>query len=210
MQGIVVLLLALIPLMFLVWKAAGNKVKPPNRDVGKNELSAMLSRLHHLAIAAAFLLAVGRLFFIHGCSGTALVCFLGVPVLALLVAIADDSRWNKRVAEWFLFAVGACVLNGSFHFLAGAFNQFPNLPRGDNRVLSGYLYVYHIYLLGIVPPYALIRSLWRHRRGEPALCSRAECWLYLAIWAALVVAFIVNPEEATPELIKALKRQILK
>lgn len=210
MQGIVILSLALIVFMYLLWMATANRMKPA--DVGKytRDLSTSLSRLHHLTIAIAFLLAVGRMFFIHGCNGAALVCFLGVPALALLIAIADESRGNKRVAEWFLLAVGACVVNGWFDVLPGAFNQFPNLPRGDNRVLSGYLYVYHVYMFGIVPPYVLIRSLWRHRRGEPAMFSRAESWLYLVIWAALVVAFVLNPHEAATELMNALKRQMLK
>jgi hypothetical protein len=210
MQGMVVLLLALIPVMYLVWMAVAHRVKPANSGGRNHELSATLTRLHHFAIAITFLLAVGRLFFIHGCNGTVLTCFVFVPALALLVAIADDSPWNKRVAEWFLLAVGACVVNGWFDFLPAAFNQFPNLPRGDNRVLSGYLYVYQVYVFGIVPPYVLIRSLWRHRRGEPAPVSRLECWLFLAFWAALLVAFVINPHEAATELIKTLKQLMLK
>ncbi|MGH7140757.1 MAG: hypothetical protein ACREHD_33915, partial [Pirellulales bacterium] len=209
MQGIVVLLLALIPLVYLVWKVGANHIKPAN--VGAwTDLSAALSRLHHLSIAIAFLLAVGRLFFINGCNGAALACFVFTPGLALLVAIANESLWNKRIAEWFLLAVGACVVNGWLNFLPGAFNQFPNLSRSDNRVLSGYLYVYHLYVFGIVPPYVLIRSIWRHRRGEPAMFSQVECWLYLAIWAALLVAFVINPDEAATEMIKAMKRHMLK
>lgn len=169
------------------------------------ELATVLVRLHHISLAITFLFAVGRSFFIRGCNGVVLVFFVCTPALALMVAIRDKSPWNRRIAEWFLFAIGACVLNGWFHFLAGAFNQFPNLPRGDNRVLSGYFYVYYIYCLGIVPPYVLIRSLWRHRRGELALFSPVECWLYLVMWLALagvcLVGCVVDPDE----VLKGLK-----
>lgn len=168
-------------------------------------LAAALSHLHHLSIAITFLFAVGRLFLIKGCSGAALAFFVFPPALALMVVIKDESRWNRRIAEWFLLAIDACVINGWFHFLPGAFNQFANLPRGDDRVLSGYFYVYCVYAVGIVPPYVLIRSLWRHGRGELALFSPVQCWLYLVLWAALAGVCLVGCVVAPNELLKGIK-----
>lgn len=178
--------------------------KPAASGGAKDGLAALLARLHHLSIAVAFLLAVGRLIFVNRCNWMVLVCFVFAPAIALLVAIADDSRWNRRIAEGFLLAVGACVVNSWFDFWPGAFNQFPNLPRADNRVLSGYVFVYHVYGFGIVIPYVLIRSLWRNRQGEPALFSRFESWLFLVIWAIYLAVYAVRPDEG----VMALKRMM--
>lgn len=149
-------------------------VEPASSGGRNRELAVRLAHLHHLSIAITFLFAVGRLFFINGCNGTILVCFVFPPAIALAVTIADDSRWNRRIAEWFLLAVAACVVNGWFDFLPGLFNYFPNLPLADNRVLSGYLFVYHVYLTGVVPPYVLIRAIWRHHCGQPAMFALGD------------------------------------
>lgn len=171
---------------------------------GAKDGLALLARLHHLSIAVAFLLAVGRLIFLNRCNWMVLVCFVFAPVIALLVTIADDSRWNRRIAEWFLLAIGACVVNSWFDFWPGAFNQFPDLPPADNRVLTGYVFVYHVYGFGIVIPYVLVRSLWRNWRGEPALFSRFQAWLFLAIWAIYLAVYAVRPDEG----VMALKRMM--
>lgn len=178
--------------------------KPATSSGATDRLAIMFTRLQHLSTAAAFFLAVGRLIFLNRCNWMVLVCFVFTPALALMVAIADDSRWNRRIAEWFLLAVGACVVNSWLDFWPGAFNQFPNLPRADNRILSGWVFVYHIYGFGIVIPYVLVRSLWRNRRGEPALFSRFDSWLFLAFWAIYLVVFIVCPNER----VMALKRMM--
>lgn len=210
MQGIVVLSLALIPLTYLLWRAAAGRIKPASSGDRNHELSATLSRLHHLAIAITFLLAVGRLLLIHGCTGTALVCFLGVPTLALMVAIADDSRWNKRIAEWFLLAAGACVINGWFHFLPRAFQS---VSESASRRQPGPKRV----------PVRLPRLPVRHRaalrfdpitlatspgRARPVLASRV-----LALSRDLGGdrgRVHHQPERSATELIKTLKRQMLK
>ena len=90
----------------------------------------------------------------------------------------------------------------------GLFNPFPKLPLADNRVLSGYLFVYHVYLTGVVPPYVLIRALWQQHRGQPAMFARAECWLYLAFWTVYVFGCVVYPDDTVIAPLNLLKRKM--
>jgi hypothetical protein len=138
--------------------------------------------LHHVGIAITLLIAVVRLCLVNGISISALLIFLVAPTLAYLVATRGRQplAW---IAESFLLLIAMGVILASFELLPPVFNEFPKLPRADNRLLSFHLWVYTLYVAGIIPPYAFGRSLWHHRRGERAELAPFICCLGLATWA---------------------------
>lgn len=136
----------------------------------------------HIGLAITLLTAVGRLFLVNGVSIGGLLLFLIVPSLAYLAATRGRPplAW---IAESFLVLIAMGVILASFDLLPPVLNEFPKLPRADNRLLSFYLWSYLLYVAGIMPPYAFGRSLWHHSRGERADVAPFICWLALATWA---------------------------
>lgn len=149
--------------------------------------------LHHSGLALTLLVAVGRLFLVAGIDIGAVFIFVIAPTIAYLVATKAQPplAW---VAESFLLLIGAGAILASLDLLPAVFNEFPKLPRADNRLLSFQLAVYTLYVVGILPPYAFGRSLWRHRQGDRTDVAPLICWLGLATWAlcaaSAVVAFL--------------------
>ena|SRR5215469_12368317 len=148
--------------------------------------------LTYLGLAVAFLLSVARLFVINGCDLRVLGMFVFPPFVAFTACVSTKtSRWTARVGGSFLVLIGLGVILSSFDLLPAVLNQFPKLPRADNRLLSWYLWVYLLYIAAILPPYAFGRSLWHHRRGEVAELSPFVCWFGLVAWL-LVMAVAVG------------------
>lgn len=145
--------------------------------------------LHHVGLAVALFIAVGRLFLVDGVSIGALLIFVAAPVIAYLVATRAE-RPLALLAELFLLVLGVGVILASLDLLPQVFNNFPKLPRADNRLLSFHLAVYTLYVAGIIPPFAFGTSLWRHRRGERTELAPFICWLGLATWGLCMAAMI--------------------
>lgn len=151
----------------------------------------MVGHLHHLCVAVTFFFAVGRLFFINGGDPRVIPLFVLPPIAAFAIARSKKtSRSTAWLAESFLVVAGAGVVLAAFDLLPAPFDQFPLLPRADNQLLSWYVVIYTLYFMFIIPPYALGRSLWHHRRGEPAELAPFICWLGLATWSLVFVAAI--------------------
>jgi hypothetical protein len=151
--------------------------------------SELAERLHHVALVAVFLTAVGRLFFVRGFSLGGLVLFCEPPLFAYVyLRVPDTSVWTRRLAWSFFALIAIGILLAPIQGILPRLNCFPDLPRTENRLLSWYMAVYMFYMPGILPPYIAVRNLWLRSHERPADFSRPTCWLILFAWSLLMLA----------------------
>ncbi|HXT60370.1 MAG TPA: hypothetical protein VN699_17135 [Pirellulales bacterium] len=149
--------------------------------------SESAERLHHAALAAAFLAAVGRLMFVQGAPLRVLWLFGMPPLFAYCVLRSQRSSPGARLLAWLFFALIAMgVLLAPMQRLLPWLNGFPQLPAAENRLLSWYLGVYLAYFLGILPPYISVRNLRQHARGQDVDFGPPTCWPMLFTWGLIV------------------------
>jgi hypothetical protein len=172
--------------------SAGDRLPPvpssPNRWAMASQFA---ERMHHAALAAIFLAAVGRLFFVQGFSLGVLILFCEPPLFAYVYLRAPDtSVWTRRLAWLFFALIGVGILLAPMQGVLPRLNCFPKLPRTENRLLSWYMAVYLFYMPGVLPPYIALRNLWLQWHRKPVEFSRPTCWLMLFVWGLLMLAFV--------------------
>ena len=130
------------------------------------------------AVIAVCVAAV-NLSLLRGVDLTTLVFFCGPPGIALCLQRSPE-RHVRRMATVFLLLVAAGAVVAPFPALFPKLGGVDRrLPVEADRLLTWYGAAYSVCLLGILPTWAFLRSLVRHRRGEPAALSRPTCYVGL-------------------------------
>ena len=174
-----------------------------NRDKPTSgHLWSWLENGHKLWLVAALAYAVGHLLILRNGDPRVVVLFLVPPILAFgTLSSPKSSRPMRFAARLFLGLVAvAIILSEQRLFLQNMRPHFPGVPREQDRVLTFYLGAYSLFVMGFLPGYVFIVSLYRHSRGEVAALSKPTCYLGLATWLLLVTVLIAG----IPHFMKAM------
>jgi len=149
-------------------------------------------RAESLWLALVFLLAVGHLFLLHGADPGIILMFLLPPAIAVWTATHPGATRAARLLAWtFLVLIATGVFLGPQHKILPGMDAWKGqLPITQSRILTWYSGVYLLYLGGILPPFAFLTSLWRHRHGVKAQLSPPTCYLGLFTWSLMMLAVV--------------------
>lgn len=164
--------------------------RPSGSAAGRRSVLAVLNNLHHRWLVMMFAFAVGCLMVKGDFLGTLL--FFAVPPFWAWIAVKSDdtSLWGKRLACAFLSFIVLGTLAATLDLMPAAFNQFPQLPRMQNRILSWYTRVFVLFAVGIVWPYFAI-GLTRRSLDVPAGWTIFG-WFWLGSWALFMLMLAVD------------------
>ena len=166
------------------------------------QLWEWLENGHKLWLVAALIYAAGHLIILRNGDPGAVGLFLVPPFVAFgVLSSPTSSRPMRFAAQLFLGLVAAAIILAEQPlFLQNMRPNFPGVPREQDRVLTFYLGAYSLFVIGFLPGYVFIVSLYRHSRGEVAALSKPTCYLGLATWLLLVTVLIAG----IPHFMKAM------
>jgi hypothetical protein len=166
------------------------------------QLRQWLENGHKLWLVAAFIYAIGHLLILRNGDPRAVFLFLVPPILAFgILSSPKPSRPMRFAAQLFLGLVAVAIILGEQPLILQNMRPlFPGVPREQDRVLTFYLGAYSLFIMGFLPGYVFIVSLYRHSRGEAASLTKPTCYLGLATWLLLLTGLIAG----IPHVMKAM------
>lgn len=175
----------------------------PNRDhPPRGHLWHLIEKGHKLWLVASLVYAAGHLIILRNGDARVVLLFLVPPILAFgILSSPKSSRPMRFAAQLFLGLVAvAIILSEQPLILQNMRPLFPGVPRAQDRVLTFYSGAYLLFIMGFLPGYVFIVSLYRHSRGEVASLTKPTCYLGLATWLLLLTGLIAG----IPHVMKAM------